>query len=182
VDENFLIGTGTARGIDFLLQKKYGKWNGWAGYTIGEVRNNFPEFGENDFYAANDVTHEFKLVNLLRLGRWQLSATWIYASGRPFTAPEGGYQIDLLDGSTANYLTVGSKNGRRLPDYHRLDLGATLQLGKASPTSLGISLFNLYGRQNVWYKTFEIVEDTVIPVDVNYLGFTPNLTFSWRLR
>lgn len=181
-DENFLIGTGSARGIDFLLQKKYGKWNGWVGYTLGDVRNNFPEFGENDFYAANDVTHEFKFVNLLKIGRWELSATWIFASGRPFTAPAGGYQIELLNGTSGDYLSVGEKNALRLPDYHRLDIGATLNFSGRSPSSLGISLFNLYGRQNVWYKTYEVIEDTVIPVDVNYLGFTPNLTFSWRLR
>lgn len=182
VDENFLIGTGTARGIDFLVQKKYGRWNGWASYTIGDVRNNFPAFGENDFYAANDVTHEFKVVSLWSLGKWELSATWIYASGRPFTAPEGGYQIDLLSGDSGDYLTVGNKNGERLPAYHRLDLSARVQFGSESPTSLGLSIFNLYGRRNTWYKTFEVVEDAVIPIDVNYLGFTPNISFSWRLR
>lgn len=182
VNENFLVGTGSARGIDFLLQKKYGRWNGWVGYTLGEVRNNFPEFGEADFYAANDVTHEFKLVNLWKLGRWELSATWIYATGRPFTAPQGGYQIGLLNGSSGDYLSVGPKNGLRLPAYHRLDIGARVQLGEKSPTTLGLSLFNLYGRENTWYKTFEIVENTVVPIDVNYLGFTPNLSFSWKLR
>lgn len=180
-DERFLIGTGTARGIDFLIQKKYGRWNGWLSYSLGDVRNNFPEFGENDFYALNDVTHELKLVQTLKLGRFDLSATWIYASGRPFTAPEGGYQVDFLDGTTGDFLTVGSKNGLRLSSYHRLDVSGTMRLGQKS-NSLSLSLFNLYGRQNVWYKTFEVVEDTVVPVDVNYLGFTPNLTFSWRLR
>lgn len=180
-DEFFFEGTGTAQGIDFLLQKKYGKWNGWLGYTIGDVRNNFEVYGKSDFYAANDVTHEVKLVNLFKWKQWEFSATWIYASGRPYTAPDGGYQLELLDGTTTDYLTISSKNGLRLPAYHRLDVAATLHF-KNSPSSLGFSIFNLYDRINTWYRTFEIVDDQVLATDVNYLGFTPNVTLSIKLR
>ncbi len=180
-EESFFVGTGVAQGIDFLLQKKYGQWNGWIGYTIGEVRNNFDVFGENDFYAANDVTHEFKFVNLYKWRRWEFSATWIFASGRPYTAPESGYQVELLDGSTANYLSVSSKNNLRLPNYHRLDIAATYTF-KNKLGSLSFSVFNLYNRQNIWYKTFEVVDNEVIETDVNYLGLTPNVTLSMKLR
>lgn len=177
--ESFFVGTGTARGIDFLLQRKYGRWNGWIGYTLADVRNNFDVFSENDFYAANDVTHEFKLVNLYKLGQWDLSLTWIYASDRPYTAPESGYELELLDGSTASYLNVGPKNGARLPDYHRLDAAATYNF-KNSDTTLGFSVFNLYNRINTWYRTFEIIEDQILTTDVNYLGITPNVTLSMK--
>ena len=181
-DEYFYGGTGTAKGIDFLLQKKYGAWNGWIGYTLGDVRNNFEVYGAQDFYASNDVTHEFKVVNLYKWRNWEFAATWIFASGKPYTAPEGGYQLTLLDGTTQDYLNVSAKNGLRLPDYHRLDIAATLHFKGRTPSSLGFSLFNIYNRKNVWYKTFEIVDDTVIGTDVNYLGITPNLTFSLKLH
>ncbi|MEN0006206.1 MAG: TonB-dependent receptor [Bacteroidota bacterium] len=180
-EESFFAGSGIAQGIDFLIQKKYGRWNGWIGYTIGEVRNNFEVFGENDFYAANDVTHEFKLVNLYKWRQWEFSATWIFASGRPYTAPEGGYQLELLDGTTADYLSVSSKNSLRLPDYHRLDVAATYTFS-SNKGSLGFSIFNVYNRENVWYRTFEIIENEVIETDVKYLGLTPNVTLSLRLR
>ncbi len=182
-EENFYNGSGIARGIDLLLQKKYGKFNGWLGYTIGDTRQNFPVYGTTDFYASNDITHEFKAVGLYKLGRWDLSATWIYASGKPYTAPEGGYQITLLDGTTQDFLNVSSKNAYRLPAYHRFDVAATynFRLGKC-PATLGASLFNLYNRANVWYKEFEIIDNQVIATDVNYLGITPNLTLGVKLR
>lgn len=182
-EESFYNGTGMARGIDFLVQKKYGRFNGWIGYTLGEARQNYPVYGTSDFYASNDVTHEFKAVALYKWRHWDFSATWIYASGKPYTAPEGGYQIALLDGTTADFLNVSSKNAYRLPAYHRFDVAATLnfQIGN-SPATLGLSIFNLYNRRNVWYKEFEIIENAVIETDVNYLGITPNLTFEIKLR
>jgi ferric enterobactin receptor len=182
-EENFFDGNGVARGIDFLLQKKYGRWNGWVGYTLGEVRHNFPAYGENDFYAANDVTHEFKMTHLFKWRRWDFSATWVYATGKPYTAPEGAHTVKLLDGTTQSFLNVSEKNAYRLPAYHRMDLAATyhFKLGK-SPGSLNLSIFNAYNHTNVWYKQFEVIDNTLIESDVNYLGFTPNLTFSYKFR
>jgi ferric enterobactin receptor len=180
-DEFFYQGSGRAKGIDFLLQKKYGKFNGWIGYTIGEVRQNFPIYGAGDFYASNDVTHEFKVVGLYKWRQWDFAATFIYASGKPYTAPEGGYQIDLLDGEATSYLNVSSKNAFRLPDYHRFDVAATYNFMNQKG-SLGFSLFNIYNRQNVWYKNFEIINNQVIETNVNYLGITPNISFNYKLN
>jgi len=181
--EYFYTGTGVAQGIDFLFQKKLGKFKGWIAYTLSQVSYNIPEFGDYDFYASHDVTHEFKVVATYKWRKWDFGATWIYATGRPYTAPEGGYQLTLLDGTTADYINVSVKNGNRLPDYHRLDLSATynFQFG-FSPASLSFSLFNVYNRSNVWYNEYEIVDNEVIEVPVYYLGITPNVTLSVRLK
>lgn len=182
-DENFFTGTGVSKGIDFLVQKKYGKYSGWIGYTLGQVTNNFAEYGDADFYASNDVTHEFKIANSYSIGKFDFSATWIYATGKPYTAPEGGYQLTLLDGTTAYYLNASNKNALRLPDYHRLDVAATwnFHLGTA-PASLSLSVFNVYNRQNIWYKQFQIMDNEIIVTDVKYLGIKPNLSFSVKLH
>lgn len=182
-EENFFNGKGIAQGIDLLFQKKFGKWNGWVGYTLGEVRHNFPAYGTSDFYAAHDVTHEFKMTHLYKLGKFDFSATWVYATGKPYTVPEGAYTIKLLDGTTQEFLNVSAKNAYRLPAYHRMDIAATyhFKLGN-SPASLNTSIFNLYNRTNVWYKQFEIVDSQLVESNVNYLGFTPNMTFSFKFR
>lgn len=183
--ENFFQGHGYAKGIDLLLQRNGKKFTGWVGYTLGEVKHQYDVYGSDYFYASNDVTHEFKLVGMWKAGRWDLSGTWIFATGRPYTAPKGGYQLTLLDGSTADYLTVTTKNGLRLPDYHRMDVSATYNfhnLDKVKKGSVALSLFNLYGRENVWYKNYEIVDNSVIETDVNYFGFTPNITLNWIIR
>jgi ferric enterobactin receptor len=182
--ENYYQGTGKSRGIDVLLQKKYGKLTGWLSYSLAETRYNFPIYGASDFYANQDVRNEFKAVGIYKWKRWDFSATWIYASGRPYTAPTGGYQVTLLDGSTRDYINVSNKNSLRLPDYHRLDMAATFNWKSAggAPRSVGVSLFNMYGRKNTWYKEYEIQENQVIQTDVKFLGFTPNVSLSWKLR
>ena len=68
--------------------------------------------------------------------------------------------------------------GLRLPDYHRLDLAANYNFEwGASRGTIGLSLFNLYGRNNVWYREFDLTEGDLLVTDINYLGFTPNLRF-----
>lgn len=188
--ENFLTGQGMARGIEFLAQKKTGKINGWVSYTLGEARNYFETYSDQWFAANQDVRHEFKVVGIYQYKRWNFSATWIYASGRPYTAPSGAYTITLLDGSEQDYFTVTSKNSLRLPNYHRADIAVnyTLLGGKRGGKrrrvlgTLGFSLFNLYNRTNVWYKQYTIEEGQILETNVNYLGITPNISLSLKLH
>jgi hypothetical protein len=183
-EEFFYTGTGKAKGIEFLLQKKSGKFTGWIGYTLGQVKYDFEAFGDEPFFANQDQTHELKLVgNYKVLENLTLGATFIYASGRPYTAPTGFYQTTLLDGSTADFFEVSEKNALRLPDYHRFDVSATwdFRLGR-SKANLGLSIFNVYNRKNTWYKEYEVVEGELLETEVNLLNFTPSLFFNWTLR
>ncbi len=182
--ENFFEGTGYAAGIDFLVQKKFGDYSGWVAYTLGKAVNNYPVYGSADFYASNDVRHEFKTAHMYKWKKFDFGLTFIFASGRPYTAPVGAYTITLLDGTEKDIINVGVKNGSRLPAYHRLDISATYNFGKIADGhgSVGISFFNAYNRANVWYKNYEIVDNVVVATDVNYLSFTPNLTFTYKFR
>jgi ferric enterobactin receptor len=188
--ENFYQGYGYSRGVEFLIQKKSGKLNGWISYTLGEARNHFDIYANNYYPANQDVTHEFKIVALYKYKRWDFSATWVYATGRPYTAPSGAYSTTLLDGSTQDFFTVTAKNGLRLPDYHRCDIAANYKLlggvkGDKKRRELGyvgFSLFNVYNHVNVWYKQYTIVDGQILETNVNYLGIIPNLTLSLRLR
>jgi ferric enterobactin receptor len=188
--ENFYNGYGYARGLEFLAQKKSGKFNGWLSYTLGEARNHFDVYSDMYYPANQDVTHEFKAVAMYKIKRWDFSATWIYATGRPYTAPSGAYTITLLDGTTQDFFTVTSKNGVRLPAYHRADISVNYKLlfgarGDQKRRELGyigFSLFNLYNRKNVWYKEFTIEDGVIIETNVNYMGLTPNLILSLKLR
>lgn len=189
-DENFFSGKGYAKGLELMAQKQSGKFNGWVAYTLGEAKNRFDIYGSDYFAANQDVRHEFKVVALYKFRRWDFSATWIYATGRPYTAPSGAYTITLLDGNTHDFFTVTDKNSQRLPDYHRADISATFKLlgglkgdkKRREYGYIGASIFNLYDRKNVWYKQFMIEDGSIIETNVNYLGFMPNITLSLKLR
>ena len=183
--ENFFQGSNIAKGIEFLLQKKTGKLNGWVCYTLGQSMDHFIVYADKPYAADQDVRNEFKIVGMYKHNRWDFSSTWIYATGMPFTAPEGGYQLTMLDGTTKDYINVGAKNALRYPDYHRLDLAANYHFLNEHGKDIGyigVSIFNVYNRQNVWYKKFQIVDGTVVVTNVNYLGFTPNITLSLKIR
>jgi hypothetical protein len=149
-------------------------------YTLSEVIHDFPELSSSSFPALHDQTHEFKFVNSYRLGRWNFSGTWVFATGKPYTSPVGAYELTYLDGTTETYVNVGEKNAFRLADYHRLDLSAVVNipLEDLGNADVGFSIFNLYNRSNVWYKTFEIIEGDFITSDVNTIGITPNFFFT----
>ena len=183
-EDSFFEGTGNTRGLDLLLQKSMGKYSGWMSYTLSQTRYNFPIYQESDFPASHDVTHEYKFVNIYKLGKFDFSATWVYATGRPYTEPTGGYSVSLLDGTEQDYVSVSSKNGVRFPDYHRLDAAVTYswQGQRGGKNALSLSFFNLYGRRNIWYKEFQIEGEELIETNINFLGFTPNLSYSFKLR
>jgi ferric enterobactin receptor len=183
-EESFFQGSGETQGIDLLLQRTLGSLTGWVGYTVSETLYNFPVYSSQPYHAPQDVTHEFKVASVYKVKGWDLAFTWIYATGRPYTAPTGGYEVTLLDGSTRDYITVSTKNSLRLPDYHRLDVAVRYNWkGKRKgENSVGISVFNLYNRENVWYKTFEVSDDQLAETDVNFLGITPNISLSLNLR
>ena len=185
-DANFYHGIGYSEGVEFLFQKKYGKLTGWISYSAGEAKNKIDVYGSNYFSASQDVTHEVKIVSLYELKNWSFSATWVYATGRPYTAPDGAYSIALLNGTEQTYINFGAKNLSRLPDYHRFDIGITYHLKnketKQEWGNIGLSVFNVYNRRNIWYKEYQIISNEVIETDKLFLGITPNLTITLKLR
>lgn len=183
-EESFYTGSGQTNGIDFLLQKKAGHFNGWIGYTLSRTVNTFPIYQEKPYLASQNVSHEFKTVNIYKKGNWDFSITWIFASGKPYTAPTGLYDVNLLDGKTNRFYSVTAKNALRLPDYHRMDVAITYHWPNraGSLNSVGLSFFNVYNRQNVWYREFTVSYLDLVQTDIHYMGFTPNLTVSLKLN
>jgi len=178
--DNFYWGNGVAKGFEVLLQKKFGAYTGWLSYTYSRVTHEFDELNNGEAYPSMyDQPHEVNLVNTYQWGNWVLGATFVYNTGQTYTAPVGAYQLTMLDGTVGDYIHVGDKNGYRLPAYHRLDLSVTYRftLGQTK-SNLGVSLFNVYGRDNVWYREFDVEDNEIIISDVNTLGFTPNVFFS----
>jgi outer membrane receptor protein involved in Fe transport len=184
--ELFFFGSGISKGVEFLAQKKRGIFSGWVSYTLGKIEHTFPNLNNADPFAAlHDRRHEVKTVGTYSLGKWSFSATWVFASGQPYTSPEAQYYLDMLDGESQSYIHVGEKNANRLPDYHRLDVSATRHIfpldnwDKRRKDSwsidLGVSVFNLYNHNNVWYRRYDLEVTPIVITDVKMLGITPTV-------
>ena len=179
-EELFFNGNGEAYGVEFLLQRLTGPLSGWVSYTIGRVVYDFPEINNGKpYYALHDQLHEIKVVASYDIGNWSIATNFVFGSGKAFSEPEGFYTLDLLGDTSLQYTSTGDKNGSRLPAYHRLDLSGhhRFNIGKAT-ADIGISLFNLYNRTNVWYYKYDFQQSPFLRTEVNYLGFTPNLSFN----
>lgn len=183
VQETFFNGNEVVRGVDVLVQRKFGDFNGWIGYTLSEAIRNVSAFSDLPYHSDQDVRHQFKFIGAYRWRNIDFSLTQIFSTGRPYTSIVGAYQVKLLDGSVRSFTMPSDKNATRFPSYNRLDVSATYN---ARWGSIGVSVFNLYNRKNVWYKRFEVItengESVLQTTNVNYLGITPNITFSWKLH
>ena len=183
INEQFYTGNGVSKGIEFLVQKKFGNFNGWLGYTLSSVDYNFDVFGEESFSANQDQKHEFKAVVTYKYGKFDFSTTFVYGTGRPYTAPVGFYEVGLLDGNTESYFQISDKNALRYPSYHRLDASVNYNMNIGdSKVRIGLSVFNIYNRTNTWYKEYEVIESQLLETDVSLLGLTPSLFFNWTLK
>ncbi len=180
----FFFGTGVAEGLEFLVQKKRGRLTGWVGYTLGRVDHTFPAFNDGDpFPADHDRKHEINVVAQMNIGVWNFAATWVFASGKAYTAPESQYFIDMLDGQSFSYIHVSDKNANRLPDYQRLDLSASRKFESDHwSTEVGISVFNAYNYKNVWYREYNLDTYPITVADAVMLGLTPTFYVQVNLR
>lgn len=181
----FFFGQGTAKGLEFLAQKKRGNITGWISYTLGQVINTFPNLNDGEsFFANHDRNHELKLVGSYKLPNdWILSSTYMFASGNPYTAPMNQFALTMLDNEELNYIHVGDKNGFRLPDYKRLDISLSKKwFSDYGDYEGGISLYNVLNNKNVSYRDYDLDVTPIIASDVTMLGFTPTLFINFKLR
>lgn len=153
IETQLLYGKGRAYGIEWLFKKKAGRFTGWVSYTLSKTERKIDGINNNNWYnARQDRTHDVAIVAMYKLNKkWTLSANWIFYTGDAVTFPSGKYRVD---DQVVFYYT--ERNGYRMPNYHRLDLGATLLLKqkKKFSSELAFSLFNAYGRENAYTITF----------------------------
>ena len=182
VESQLLFGSGRAYGLEWFLKKKTGKLTGWISYTLARTERSVAGINNGSWYPARqDQTHNLAIVGIYQTNsRWTLSANWVYNTGNAVTFPSGKY---TLNGQTAYYYT--ERNGYRFPDYHRLDLAATLKnkpkAGREG--SWTFSLYNAYGRENTYSIEFKddpnnpgktIAEQTAL------FKWVPSITYNFK--
>ena len=182
VEADLLYGDGKAYGIELFLKKRFGKFNGWIGYTWSRTQRQFDSINEGKwFYAKQDRTHDLSLVGIYKAGaRWTFSSVFVYNTGNAVTYPSGKYQIN---GRTAFYYT--EKNGYRTPAYHRLDISATLEgkPGRKLQSSWSFGIYNVYNRQNAFAIDFRDNPDDVSKTEVvrtTLFGLIPSVTWNFK--
>ena len=182
VESELVFGRGWAYGAELMVKRNSGRLNGWLSYTWSKTMRQFDEISNgNPFPARHDRTHDVSLVAMYDLTRkLKLSATWVYYTGNAVTFPSGKYEID---GKTIGYYT--ERNGYRMPDYHRLDLGLVWLRKKTDrfESSWNFSVYNAYARENAYFIDFRTKEDNpseTEAVQVSLFKAIPSVSYRFK--
>lgn len=183
-EPNYMIETGKAYGVDFMLKYQNRNWMLYGAYSLAWVKR-FD--GEQTYYPHYDRRHNANFVASYTFGKsltWQTSLRYNIGSGFPFTRTQSFYeQVDFSGGVNTNYTNSNGSlgviyeqdlNAGRLPAYHRLDFSIQkeLALGKNTTLKISASVTNAYNRDNIFY--FDRVQYT----RVNQLPILPSLALS----
>ena len=161
-------GNGTVYGSEFLLQKKEGITTGWISYTLSKNMRQFDDLNSgNPFPYKYDRRHDFSIVMSHKFNdKFQLSASWVFASGNAITLPSNKYNLYVMSWENRDEGNIvyfydevhiyNERNNYRMPSYHRLDI--SLDISEKKKNGIGIwtlGLYNAYNRLNTYYLYFD---------------------------
>jgi hypothetical protein len=198
IERVILNGEARAYGLEFLIRKNEGKLTGWLAYTLSRSEQRTPgrtldfdtgrsnlETGINlgQWYSTPyDKTHDLSLYGNYELNdKWNFNANFIYQTGQPTNYPIGQFEFE---GVKVPY--YGERNKVRLPDYHRLDLSATLTPRRNRNRKLQsewvFSIYNVYSRKNAASINFRENEDTGRneAIRTSIFGIIPSVTYNFK--
>lgn len=146
LEDNLLICSGYNYGLNVMLSKQAGPLTGWLSYSYGQsLREGDGELYPRLFHSSHERRHEFNAVVNYSIGRFELGANFIMASGCPYTPARNLFLM-------ANTLIIyyDEYNSAQLPHYLRLDLSATYNLPQRGRLdhSFNFSLLNATAHKN----------------------------------
>jgi len=182
IETLLLAGRGRAYGLELLFRKTRGRLTGWIAYTLSRTENRIPGIDGGRWYTAgSDRTHDLSVVAMWSVSpRWQLSASWVFASGQAMSVPAGKYHVD--DVGWIYYYAC--RNGSRAPAYHRLDVSAVYRLRSRRrwEHELSFGLCNAYNRYNPYMITYEESGGATEATQYSLFGIVPFISYDFKFR
>ena len=192
-EERVTSVNGRGYGVELAANKTAGKLTGHIGYTLSWADRQSPDESVNNgkrYPYQFDNRHRINISASYKFSpKFELSAAWMYSSGNHITVPEYFY-ITGGDpyGNLLPTLIHGNiqKNNYQLPAIHRLDIGMNFYRHKKNGRMgiWNISLYNAYGRENVFSAEPGLKYDgsNVWPVLENAVlfKFVPSVSYTYK--
>lgn len=197
VEGELLYGKGRAYGLEFFIKRKKGVFTGWISYTIARTEVKYDKINKGVWYPAKqDRTHDLAIVLQYDISeRLKISSTFVFYTGNAVTFPTGKY---MVDGQIINLYS--DRNGSRMPNYHRMDLGVTLEgknykirlnpetgekekIDRKYKSSWNFSIYNLYARENAYSFSFREKENNPNQTEVVQLSLfkiIPSISYNFN--
>jgi hypothetical protein len=188
IETDLIEASGKAYGVELLLKKITGRFNGWLSYTYSRILlkadSPFEEakINSGEYFPANfDKPHDLTVVANYKFSRrLNVSGNFTYSTGRPITFPVAIYYV-------RNYklLYYTDRNEYRIPDYLRLDFSVNvegnLKSKKIAHSSWSFAVYNATGRKNAYSIYFVSKAGKVNGYKLSIFG-QPVYTVSYSIR
>lgn len=175
-------GSGSAKGLDILFEKRYGKLTGHICYSLAWADRTFADKnGGMPFPARFDHRHTINmLINWNINDEISINAAWTGHSGNRVTLIDQIWSSPDFDNeSGCDEIPLKTQiNNYRLPFYHRLDLSCILHLKRGYWT---FGLFNAYCNMNTIAirRTYDKNHNPVFQ-KVRLLPVIPSISYTWQ--
>lgn len=191
IEQVILNGKARAYGLELLLRKNSGRFNGWLAYTLSKSEQQTKgitpnELGINngDWYnTPHDKTHDISVTTSYKLNdRWEISSNFLFQTGQPATFPNGQYVYNGI--VIPNY---GQRNTNRLPSYNRLDISFKYQpkrsVNKKWQGHWVFGVYNVYNRKNAASINFSQNATTGVneATRLSIFGIVPSISYNFKL-
>lgn len=168
IETDVVSTRGKAYGVELLIKKTTGKFNGWLSYTFSRTLLQMNDstqgtpINKGAYYPANyDKPHDITFVGNLRIShRFSISLNATYSTGRPITLPIGRFYY-----AGAERTLYSERNQYRIPDYFRTDFSMNIdgnhKVHQLLHNSFTIGVYNLTGKKNP-YSVYYTTENAVV--------------------
>ncbi len=165
-------GSYLARGVELLVNPRFGNMDSWMTYTFLNSDYTFPELVTPTFRSNFDISHSLSAGLSYQLRKFQFSSGVNYRSGLPFTNQLG---IDQ-DGENILY---DSPNNTSLEPYFRLDFSTkySFPISDKIEGRCGVAIWNVTNKDNIISSYYRLQESVSEQIYQHALGFTPNVNF-----
>jgi hypothetical protein len=156
-EDNIATGKAYSYGLETMFQFQGTRLQGWLSYTLSWTKQQLDGVNNDAFFwARHDRRHNLSLVGTYSLSKkWKISTTWVYGSGAAVTIPVSQFEATEYNNGNSNGQNVkeySTRNGFRLPDYHRLDIAIQYHKKKKwGEAYWELGFYNAYNRANTMY-------------------------------
>lgn len=173
-------GKGYNYGANIMLEKRRGKLTGWVSYSFGRAKRRFDGDRYVGWYSAShERIHELNAVATYKIGkRMELGATYVLASGVPFTRIKYAYMVS--NNIVSEY---GPYNGDRIKPYMRLDLSMNYDFKNSGDKRSGInfSLYNATMYNNILSYRIKVYKGQVRYATFSFLmPILPSISYYYK--
>ncbi|WP_459743141.1 TonB-dependent receptor [Polaribacter sp. OB-PA-B3] len=192
IETIILNGKARAYGLEMLFKKNEGKFQGWLSYTLSKSEQltagrtaEEPGINNGEWYSTPyDKTHDFSINASYKLNdKWKFNSNFVFQTGQPTNYPVGQYEYQGLN---VPIYDDNRRNSDRLPNYHRLDISATLNpkknINRKWQGEWVFGIYNVYGRQNAASLAFTQNQETFRneAVQTSIFGLVPSITYNFK--